>query len=192
MVTKTTQTSKSRTRLIVTAGKARAGKSTLCHLLQDRAEKDGWHCQRFSFADPLKSIVRMVQQDYVNKNPTALQATADHWKSLYGTSCFARDLVARLNAYQDTLPTSIGNVAIFVDDLRYNVEVEALQAWAGLGRDLSLIRVTRANMPEPDRDTQHHSEIDLDNVAFEHYRVEAANMDDLMQDAEELWKYINA
>jgi hypothetical protein len=190
MVTQTETTNKVRTKLIVVGGLARNGKSTLCHLLQQHAAGEGWHCQRFSFADPLKSIVRMVQSDYVNKNPDALQATSDHWKGNYGHGCFAKDLVARVNAYHETVPGFIDKVCYFVDDVRYRLELDALDNWAAGGYELIKVRVIRPGFEEFDRDMTHTSERELMDVVYENYRIEAADMDTLVLDATELWKLI--
>lgn len=189
MVTPTTETTV-RTKLVVVGGLARNGKSTLCHLLQQHASIDGWHCQRFSFADPLKSIVRMVQQDYINKNPDALQATSDQWKMKYGSGCFAKDLISRLDAYKETQPAFLDKTLLLVDDLRYRIEIDAVTAWAGLGRELFLVRVIRPGFDQFDRDMAHSSEIELLDVQYENFRVEADDMDQLVQDAAELWTLI--
>jgi len=190
MVTQMTQLTTMRTKLVIVGGLARNGKSTLCHLLQSHASIEGWHCQRFSFADPLKSIVRMVQSDYVNKNPEALQATSDHWKINYGHGCFAKDLIARLDAYQETVPPYFDKCLFFVDDLRYAHEVAACDAWAALGRELYKVRVVRPGFEDFDRDMAHPSETELLDVQYEDYRLEAADMDQLTLDSAELWKLI--
>jgi hypothetical protein len=189
MVTQT-ETSPVRTKLVVVGGLARNGKSTLCHLLQSHASLDGWHCQRFSFADPLKSIVRIVQSDFVNKNPDALQATSDQWKANYGAGIFAKDLVARLGAYQETVPSFFDKLLFLVDDIRFRHELDAVESWAGLGRELFKVRVVRPGFEDYDRDMTHPSELELQDLAYENFRVEAVDMDGLILDAAELWKLI--
>lgn len=183
---------KMRTKLVVVGGLARNGKSTLCHLLQAHASIEGWHCQRFSFADPLKSVVRIVQSDYVNKNPDALQATSDHWKGNYGHGCFAKDLVARVNAYHETVPPFFDKVMYFVDDVRYRLELDVLDNWAVGGYELFKVRVIRPGFEEFDRDMTHPSERELMDVLYEHFRIEAPDMDTLVKDASELWSLIRS
>jgi hypothetical protein len=192
MVTQTTMELVMRTKLVIVGGLARNGKSTLCHLLQSHASLDGWHCQRFSFADPLKSIVRMVQSDYVNKNPDSLQATSDYWKLNYGHGCFAKDLIARLNAYQETLPVHFEKSLLLVDDLRYAHEVASCESWAALGRQLYKVRVVRPGFEDFDRDMAHPSETELLDVQYEDYRLEAPDMDQLVIDSAELWTLIKS
>ena len=190
MITTTETTPTVRTKLVVVGGLARNGKSTLCHLLQQHASIDGWHCQRFSFADPLKSIVRIVQSDFVNKNPEALQATSAHWKLSYGQGIFAKDLVARLNAYQESVPPFIDKLLFLVDDLRFRNELDAVESWAGLGRELIKVRVIRPGFEDYDRDMAHPSETELIDLPYDNFRVEAPDMDTLVADAMELWKLI--
>ena len=177
-------------KLIVVGGLARNGKSTLCYLLQQHAQMDGWQCQRFSFADPLKSIVRIVQSDFVNKNPTALQATSDQWKFNYGQSCFAKDLPARVNAYVESLPPIADKLCIFVDDVRFKNELAELDNWKDDGKQLIKVKVIRPGFDQFDRDMDHPSEKELLDVEYEDYRIEAPDIDTLTLDAAELWKLI--
>jgi hypothetical protein len=146
MVTTTELTPKVRTKIVAVGGLAKNGKTTLCHLLQSHAQMDGWHCQYMAFADPLKSIVRIQQQDFINKNPNALQSTSDYWKLSYGNSCFAKDLVARIQAHWETVPSHYDKLLYLVGDLRFRVEVDALEAYAGLGREIIKVRVSRPGL----------------------------------------------
>jgi hypothetical protein len=188
MVTQT-QMTQTQIKVVAIGGQAQNGKTTLAHLLQSHAQFEGWHVNHFAFADPLKSIVRIVQQDFVNKNPDALQATSDQWKLLYGTSIFAKDLIARLNAHAETVPSFIDKILYLVPDLRFRVELDALDNIAAPTQVIK-VRVIRPSFVNTDRDMLHPSETELLDVVYENYRVEADDMSALVTDAAELWKLL--
>lgn len=190
MVTTEETKPKTRVKIVAVGGLAKNGKTTLCHLLQSHAQSDGWHCQYLAFADPLKSIVRIVQQDFVNKNPDALQATSDHWKMNYGSHCFAKDLTARIQAHWETVPSYFDKILYLVGDLRFRVELDALDAYASVSRELYKVRVVRPGFDQFDRNMLHPSETELLDIQYENFRVEAPDMDTLVTDSMELWKLI--
>ena len=189
---KKTPTQTYRTKVVVAGGQARNGKSTMCHLLQEQATMDGWHCQRFSFADPLKSVVRMVQQDYVNKNASSLQATSEEWKRNFGKGCFAKDMIGRLNAYVESVPPSISKILVLIDDMRFPEELAALENWTSTGRELIKVRVQRPGFQSYDRDMSHDSETILLNVPYEDYTISAVDMGELEVDVTALWEQVRS
>lgn len=176
-------------KVVLIGGLAQSGKTTLANLLQSHASVEGWMCQHLAFADPLKSIVRMVQQQYEGKDGNALQATSDQWKMHYGQNCFARDLTARVIAHVDGVPDFLNKILITVPDLRYLREIKAAQEFLGKYQVI-FVRVVRPGFEQFDRDMTHPSETELLDVQYENYRIEAADMDALVLDAAELWKLI--
>jgi thymidylate kinase len=190
MIQTLTTPPQTRINIIGIGGLSGHGKTTLGHFLQQLAQEDGYFVQQLAFADPLKSIVRMVQQDYVNKNPDQLQATSDQWKMNYGTGCFAKDLTARIEAHSQTLQSEIENVLYIISDVRFITELNALQAYAAVGRKLNLIRVFRPDFTQDDRNLLHPSETELIEVQYENYRIVATDLTGLKADAAEVWNLI--
>lgn len=180
-----------RSKIIAIGGLSGHGKSTLAHILQQEAQHKGWHVHQLAFADPLKSIVRIVQQDFVNKNPNHLQATSDQWKSDYGVGCFAKDLIARIKAHHQTVPSYYDKLLYIVPDVRFIVELNALSNLAATGYELTCVRVVRPSFMQTDRNMLHASEQELLDVQYEDYRIEADDMDQLIHDGIQLWGLIN-
>jgi hypothetical protein len=158
--------------------KARVGKTSLAITLQAVLQARGAFVHSVSFADPLKSIYRIHSNQYQGKDGDKLQFLAEQQKTLYGEGIFARDLVARINDHYEAVKTVAGDdpqVIYIIPDLRHKVELDELVKF----ENHILVRVTRENPPEPDRNPNHRSETELDFAGWEDYEVSAGNMEEL-------------
>lgn len=127
---------------------------------------------KFKFASPLYQICSYMQRvmDHpVTKEPPLMQATADVLRGLWGDDCFARHQRRCL----DELCAINPSCNIIISDFRHLIEREVFH-------DFVTICINR-DIETTDRDSQHSSETELDNFAFDYVVDNNGSEDDLKE-----------
>lgn len=158
----------SNVRIIGFSGKAGAGKTTLAHIMMER-----YVCIPLSFADPLRKLFATTLSELgLGEDPiiSAIEAK-DTTCSFLGASCrqFNRDVGDLLRSYRPTVFTDmleskirrsipLDELAVVVDDVRYNNEAEAIKRMGGV-----IININR-----DEKDLRKVSEHSSENGVSEH------------------------
>ena len=133
--------------------KARTGKDAAAKYMQS---KYGGHILRF--ASPVYDIHNFILQRLdipIIKNPKLLQFLGEGLKEVFeDNALWAKELDRELAQYCDT--------NIFIPDLRFKCEFQMLK-----DRGFTTVKINRSNRPI-DRDPNHKSEIDLDDITFDY------------------------
>lgn len=166
--------------VIAIGHKARQGKTTFGLFLEAGFRDFGAITATVSFADALKSHYRLTSGIYTIVDKKPLQAYSDELKNIYGESCFARDVIGRIEenyashvAAMDEEP----DVVYIIPDLRFKNELAHLKA---AFPNVVTIKVVREDFVDDTRDPNHNSEVDFDgDTEWADYEVTARNLDDL-------------
>jgi len=135
---------------IAFGGKSRSGKDTAANVIK----RINPNTQMIAFSDQLYKCMWAVQEALgfeKKKDPGLLQLLGEGARKHYG-----------LNIWVDSVEQRIGSGPIVVTDVRYKNEYAMLRK-----HEFITIRVKRSNHPI-DRDPNHISEIDLDDVEFDY------------------------
>jgi len=130
--------------------KARAGKDTFADYVKSKYPD----VVILRFASPVYKITEFIQQTMglrVEKNPKLLQLISEDIKATYGRDIFARAVLKDLDP----------NISYIIVDMRFKVEYNIAQEY-----NFTTVKIERENRPI-DRDPNHISEIDLNDVQFD-------------------------
>lgn len=156
--------------IIAISGKCRSGKDTLCDkiisILHDKK------CKRYSFAEDLYEVCGAIQTYFeipTRKDPQLLQSIGTSLKDVYGPDIW-------INRALNKLETNLYDYPIHIfTDCRFELEMEYLKSFAkNYNIEIKTIRVINYRAVS-DRDSNHISEIDLDDYNFDYVIIN--NMD---------------